>query len=116
MNATLADGTLIARDRMKIEGNTWHASQPGAFGEWKCQGIFLVLTNIVPTNTLCREFRDAISPMNDLYAGVTTLSQARGICARFLSLEATALKAAMTATWKATRRLLCGSEPPVRRK
>jgi urease accessory protein len=116
LNATLVDGTLIARDRMRIAGSTWEASQPGAFGEWKCQGIILVLTSLVASNSLCSEIRNAISSMGDLYAGVTTLSQARGICARFLSRDAVPLKAAMTAAWKATRKLLCGLEPAVRRK
>ena len=116
LNATLADGMIIARDRMRIEGDTWHASQPGAFGEWTCQGIVLVFTGLVPSNLLCSEIRNAISAMDDLYAGVTTLSQSRGICARFLSHEAVSLKAAMTAAWKATRKLLCGLEPAVRRK
>lgn len=116
LNVTLTDGTLIARDRMRIAGNTWHARQPGAFGQWKCQGIILVFTSLAPSNILCSEIRNAISAMDDLYAGVTTLSQRRGICARFLSGEAVPLKAAMTAAWKATRKLLCGSEPVVRRK
>jgi urease accessory protein len=116
LNATLVDGTLIARDKMRIEGSTWEARQPGVFGEWKCQGIILVFTSLAPSNILCSEIRNAISAMDDLYAGVTTLSQGRGICARFLSGEAVALKAAMTAAWKATRKLLCGSEPAVRRK
>lgn len=116
LNATLADGTIIARDRMRIERDTWHSSQHGALGEWKCQGIILVFTNLAPSNILCREIRNAISGMGNLYAGVTTLSQARGICARFLSCEAVPLKAAMTAAWKTARKLLCGLEPAVRRK
>ena len=101
---------------MRIERETWHASQPGAFGEWKCQGTILVFTSLAPSNILCSEIRNAISAMDNLYAGVTTLSQARGICARFLSCGAVSLKAAMTAAWKAARKLLCGSEPAVRRK
>ena len=101
---------------MRIERDTWHSSQHGALGAWKCQGIILVFTNLAPTNILCSEIRNAISTMDELYAGVTTLSQKRGICARFLSYEAVSLKAAMTAAWKAARKLLCGVEPAVRRK
>jgi urease accessory protein len=116
VNATLADGTIIARDRMKIEREAWHASQPGALGNWKCQGSILILTSLARSDVLCSEIRNAISTMDNLYGGVTTLAQKRGICARFLSHEAVPLKAAMLAVWKAARKMICGLEPVVRRK
>jgi urease accessory protein len=116
LNVTLADGTLIARDRMRIEGRAWHADRPGIFGQWKCYGIILIFTSEVSCSTLCSEIRDAISPMGDVYVGASMLSEARGVCARFLGRDAVPLREAMAAAWKAARKLLCGSQPVPRRK
>jgi urease accessory protein len=116
LNATLSDGTLIARDRMRIEEHAWNADRAGVFGQWKCYGVILVLTSEVSCSKLCSEIRGAIASIGNVYAGASMLSGARGVCIRFLGHEAVPLKAAMTAAWKATRKLLSGSEPAVRRK
>lgn len=116
LSVRLFDGTLITRDRMKIEGDTWHANQPGLFNAWKSYGVMLVLTSEVSCTTLCSEIRNAILLMGDVYAGASRLPAGCGVCVRFLSSGAVPLKEAMTAVWKAARKLLCGLEPFPRRK
>jgi urease accessory protein len=116
VNARLVDGTLIARDRMRIEGDAWHAQLPGALGRWRCHGFMMILTSSVASDILCRELRHAFSSIAGVYAGASLLPGNKGVCARILSGEAVPIKKALTGAWEASRRLLCGSKPVPRRK
>jgi urease accessory protein len=116
VSARFPDGTLIAGDRTRIEGEAWHAQLLGGLGQWKCYGFVLIITGAVPCARMCREIRDAVSTIAGIYAGTSCLSHDRGVNARFLGHGAVPLKQAMTAAWKASRRLLCGAEPGPRRK
>jgi len=116
VNARLADGSLIARDRMRIEGDAWHANLPGARGRYTCHGFFMILTNVISSDILCRELRKVVSPIAELYSGASRLPRDSGVCARFLSNGTVPLRKAVTAAWEASRRLLCGIAPLPRRK
>lgn len=116
VNARLVDGTVIARDRMRIEGEGWHAQLPGALGRWRCHGLIMILTSSVASDILCRELRGAVSSIAEIYAGASLLPGDKGVCARFLSSGAVPIKKALTAAWEASRSLLCGSKPVPRRK
>jgi urease accessory protein len=116
VSAHLSDGTLIVRDRIRIEGEAWQAKLFGGLGSWNCHGSIIILTASISCDDLCREIRNSVAPIPDIYAGASSLSRDSGACARFLARGAVPLKNAMTAAWKASRRLLCGSEPGLRRK
>jgi urease accessory protein len=116
VSVRFSNGRLIARDRMRILGDDWCRVGRGALYKWNCHGFMMVVTAAVPSVNLCQEIRSALSPIAEIYAGASSLSKDRGVCVRFLAEGAVPLKNAMTAAWKASRRLLCGAEPRPRRK
>jgi urease accessory protein len=116
LEVRLPEGTLLARDRMRIGGETWQAHVPGCWGDWSCHGLLLVMTGAVSCERLCTAMRTAASSVGGVYAGATALPHGKGIFARFLARDAVQLKHAMTTGWIAARTMLSGAAPLPRRK
>ena len=50
LEVRLSDGSLLARDRMKIDGEAWKACLPGCWGDWSYHGLLLVIGGSFPAN------------------------------------------------------------------
>jgi urease accessory protein len=114
--AKLADGTILARDRIAISGEAFRPGKPGVMGPWNCHGTLMVFARNIPPAELCNGLRGAIDDIEGVYAGVSTLPNHAGIWARFLAADAVSLRGAIAGAWKESRRLLTGHEPVARRK
>ena len=116
VTAKLADGTLLARDRIAISGEAFKPGKPGVMGPWKCYGTVMVLTRNVPSAALRDGLRGALAGIEAVYAGVSTLPNRAGVWARFLTADAVSLRGAIARAWMESRRLLIGHEPVKRPK
>src|SRR5215216_6975816 len=116
LEVRLPDGSLLARDRMRIDGKTWQAHLPGCWGDWSCHGLLLVMAGSISCESLCTAMRAAASSVDGVYAGASALPHRKGTFARFLARDAVQLKNAMTTGWIAARTLLSGAAPLPRRK
>jgi urease accessory protein len=120
MTATICahngDGRLLARDRMNLNGEQFLPGRPGVLGAWKCHGMLMVFSSSVHPDSLCNALRISVGAFQEVYAGVSTLPNDAGVCARFLTADAVLLRALIASAWKESRRLLTGHEPVERRK
>jgi urease accessory protein len=116
LEVRLSDGSLLARDHMKIDGEAWKACLPGCWGDWSYHGLLLVIGGSVSCELLRTAMRAAASSVDGVYAGASALPYGKGTFARFLARDAVQLKNAMTTGWVAVRTLLSGAAPRPRRK
>ena len=114
--AKLADGTVLARDRLAVTGGDCRPGRPGVMGRWSCHGTLMVFTGQVPAAELCNGLRGVIGAIDGVYGGVSTLPNRAGVWARFLAGDAVSLRGAILSAWAESRRLLTGHEPAPRRK
>jgi len=110
------DGTLLARDRYRLRGNTLSRNVPGITGSWPCQGGFVVLSRRVPAAQIIESLRTAMPDNRDVYSGVTKLPGECGAWVRVLAQDASALREALRRAWYSARKSLLGTEPAPRRK
>ena len=110
------DGTLLARDRYRLRGNTLSRNVPGITGSWHCQGGFVVLSRRLPAAQIIESLRAAMPDNRDVYSGVTKLPGECGAWVRMLAQDASALREALRRAWYSARKSLLGAEPAPRRK
>ena len=110
-----AAGTLLARDRFRIEGAQLARGLAGITGRWKAQGSLFVVTAAKSPAELVAAMRAALA-LPDIYAGAAMLPNQSGAWSRILATDAAALKAALFSTWAAIRQVLTGAAPMPRRK
>ncbi|WP_439537666.1 urease accessory protein UreD [Methyloversatilis sp.] len=94
IDVTGRDGSLLARERMRIRGADWLGAQPGVSGEFSVQGSLWVLTQAG-----CAGLQDALRAIAGagLYAGASTLPGQAGWVFRALGADAIVVGKAMAA-------------------
>jgi urease accessory protein len=110
------DGSLLARDRYRLEGSVLAGRVPGVTGPFKCQGAFIVVQQQIPQRTLLDALRAAIPADQGLYAGASSLPAECGVWLRVLAADSVLLRDALERAWYSARRLITGTQPRPRRK
>jgi urease accessory protein len=115
---TIADphGAVLARDRYRLLGEVFRASQPGVMHGYACQGAFVVVQRVVPQQQMVDALRAALPASDSIYAGATRLPAECGAWVRVLARDAVGLREALQRAWYAARQTLTGREPAARRK
>jgi urease accessory protein len=110
------DGSMLARDRYRLEGGVLARRTPGVTGPFKCQGAFIVVQRQVPQRALLEALRGALPQGEGLYAGASSLPADCGVWVRVLAGDAALLRDALQRAWYSARRLITGADPGPRRK
>jgi len=111
-----ADGSMLARDRYRLEGGVQARRMPGVTGAFNCQGAFVVVQQQVPQRALLEALRAALPETEALYAGASSLPGACGVWVRVLAGDAALLRDALERAWYSARTLITGAPPGPRRK
>ena len=99
LEVRLSDGSLLARDRMKIDGEAWKAGLPGCWGDWSYHGLLLVMEARFPA-TFCAPRCALLPPRSmEFTPALRPCLTRKGTFARFLARDAVQLKNAMTTGW-----------------
>jgi urease accessory protein len=109
-------GRLLARDRLRFNGDLVAAGDPGIFGGWRCQATLFVMQRKVAQAELVARLRAAVAATARAIGGASELPAGCGAWARILAADAAALRAGMLAAWSAARTCLLGVPAPRRRK
>ena len=108
-------GRVLARDRFRIPGTAVAGRYPGITAAYASQGSVFVIHS-GRTAELVDTLRTATAGIDHIYAGASALPNGCGAWLRIMAPDAVGLRAAMTAAWQSTRRLLTGRLPAPRRK
>lgn len=109
-------GTLLARDRYRLNGAHFADRIPGISGTFRCQGSFVALTRQMSAARLAAALRERVQASSDAYASASTLPRDCGAWVRVLAADAAALREALRLAWYAARSSIFGAEPAPRRK
>jgi urease accessory protein len=108
-------GRVLARDRFSVPGETIAERYPGITGTYASQAsLFVIRRNEIAA--LVEAVRTATEDIDTVYAGASALPNGCGAWLRIMARDAVGLRAALTAAWQATRRLLTDRVPAPRRK
>lgn len=110
------DGSILARDRYRLEGSVLSRRTPGVTGSFKCQGAFIVVQRQIPQRALLDGLRSVMPHGEGVYVGASTLPAGCGIWLRVLAVDSILLRDALERAWYSARRLITGAEPRPRRK
>ena len=110
------DGSLLARDRYRLEGSVLSRCAPGVTGPYKCQGAFIVVQRQIAQRALLDALRAAIPAGEGLYAGASSLPAECGVWLRVLAADSVLLRDVLERAWYSARRLIIGGQPRPRRK
>jgi urease accessory protein len=108
-------GRVLARDRFRVPGTAIASRHPGITAAFAAQGSLFVIHR-GRTAELVEALRTATAGIDHIYAGASELPHGCGAWVRIMAQDAVGLRAAMTAAWQSTRRLLTGRLPSPRRK
>lgn len=109
-------GRLLALDRFHTDGPSILVSQPGINGAFGLQATLMVVHRRDPVAVL-NALRNATVETNAAtFVGVSLLPNDAGAWVRVLAADAVSLREVLRAAWQATRTLITGSPPGVRRK
>lgn len=106
------DGTLICLDRFDISGTALGGGMPGIDGGYGAYATVIALGD----GGAPAELRAALDRVPEIYAGASALPRNAGISVRILAADGAALRAGVTAAWRALRQCRTGAAPPARRK
>lgn len=109
-------GRLLVCDRFRISGDDLGRALPGVNGAYLAQATFFALTAARPAAELVEALRNALSPIEEVYAAASALPGAAGAWVRVLARDAIGVRAALHAAWAAVRTGLAGQTPAARRK
>jgi urease accessory protein len=102
-----ARGTLLARERYRVQGHVLCEGVPGVTGTFGCQGSVLVLgAGAAPLGAI----RGALEGQAGARGGASLLPDESGVIARILGRDGASLRAALVRVWAAARATL-GIEP-----
>ena len=110
-----AQGSLLARDRLQIDGAQLARGLAGLAGPWTAQASLYVVSRARGAAELAAALRGALD-VPGTYAGATILPNQCGAWARILATDAAALHEALFCAWAALRQILTGAAPTPRRK
>ncbi len=109
-------GKLLVCDRFRCRGGELGRGLPGINGAYAVQASLFALTRACTSQVLVNAMREALAPIEDVYAAASTLPNAAGAWVRILGRDAIGARAAQHAVWAAVRSTLTGRSPTPRRK
>jgi urease accessory protein len=109
-------GRLLMLDRFRTAGAIVADHRPGITDAFAAQGGLFVIQRQGAPSALVEALRHAAADIAHIYAGASELSNGCGAWLRVLAADGVALRAAMTAAWRAARQTLTGQIPAPRRK
>lgn len=109
-----ADGVLLARERMQIDGESWLAGGAGANGGLPMHGSLWMLGRSADADLL--QALRALPLPGQVLAGATLLPNGAGIVFRALAADAVGMDRTMHAAWTAARTHHTGHAPALRRR
>ncbi len=107
-------GCVLFRDRLAVEGDAWIRRDPGVTADAAGMATLLMLS--LDASILLERLRAALGATPGVWGGASLLPNGTGGVCRILAQDGCALRAGMSAAWRATRLHWTGSEPPCRRK
>jgi urease accessory protein len=105
---------ILFRDRIDITGDAWVSRNPGVTGMAAGMATLVILGP--DPNALSERLRAGLDAVPGIWAGASSLSDGRGAVCRILAQDGHALRAGITAAWRAVRLHWTGTEPPPRKK
>ncbi len=109
-------GKLLVRDRFRCSGGDLARGLPGINGAYAVQASLFAFTMARPARILVAAMREALAPIESVYAAASALPNGAGAWVRILARDAIGVRAAQHAVWAAVRRELTGQLPAPRRK
>jgi urease accessory protein len=109
-------GKLLVCDRFRCSGGDLARALPGITGAYAAQATLFALTMARPAIALVGAMREALSPIEDVYAAASALPNGAGAWVRVLARDAIGARAALHAAWVAARTEITGQAPAPRRK
>ena len=109
-------GKLLVCDRFRCSGGDLARALPGINGAYAAQATLFALTMAHPATALVGAMRQALSPIEDVYAAASALPNGAGAWIRVLARDAIGARAALHAAWAAARTEITGQAPVPRRK
>ena len=109
-------GKLLVCDRFMCSGGDLARALPGINGAYVAQASLFVLTMVRPAVALVGAIRQALAPIEDVYAAASALPNGAGAWVRVLARGAIGARAALHAAWSAARSEITGQAPAPRRK
>lgn len=109
-----ADGQLLARERMFIDGGNWLSGNAGANAGLRMHGSLCLLGGSADAELL--QTLRALAEVEGALAGASQLPNDAGIVFRALAVDAVRLERIMHAAWAAARTHHTGSAPALRRR
>jgi len=106
-----AAGSLLVRDRFRIEGHTLQSNRPSINGRYQAQVSFFALTASDPAPALLSALRQAFGPIPGICAAASALPNGAGAWMRLLAEDAIGLRQAIQAAWVAMRIEFTGLTP-----
>jgi urease accessory protein len=111
------DGCLLALDRSRLTGAPHSLSgNPALLGHYRAFGIVFAIGRSCCDAASAAAMRDALNPMQGVYAGTSLLPGGAGLCTRVLSVDGAALRSAMDRAWRLHHETMLGWVCEPRRK
>lgn len=110
------DGKLLCRDRNILTGSMYTSETLGIMGSNRVHGTFFLLSQDLPIESICTEFREESKKQLETYTGISVLPNNCGIWARAVSADSVSLRATLQSLWRMARKLTVGVFPNDRKK
>lgn len=111
-----ADGKLLGRDRLVVDGDGFGARRVLRNGGYAALATVTVVAPPAQSARVVEAMRAALDGLADAYAGVSTLPNECGAWTRILAADGASLRRATEAAWAAAREAITGERPRRRRK
>jgi urease accessory protein len=96
VDVRMADGRLLARDRMVLGGEVWQARRVGISARHAVHGsVWLIGPGMDETKALLAALRQVLDTQDTVYAGASSLPHQAGLQVRILCQDAVALRQAL---------------------
>lgn len=114
MEVRRADGSLIAADRIRVQGDQALDGPPGISRHMTAHGWVLALaaTGRFAATNLCKALVNACDAIPGLYTGVSLLAQEAGVFVRMAAQDGGALDRGLHAAISHARQAIIGACPP----
>ncbi|SVA65510.1 uncharacterized protein METZ01_LOCUS118364 [marine metagenome] len=110
------DGKLLCRDRNILTGSMYTSETLGVMGSNRVHGTFFLLSQDLPIESICTEFREESKNQLETYTGISVLPNNCGIWVRAVSADPVSLRATLQNLWRVARKLIVGAFPNDRKK
>lgn len=109
-------GRRLAIDRVRIDEQLAAAKWVGVAGQFGAQGTFIIVNRNGPLEALAASLKQIAVPYSAGALGISFLSHSAGVIVRMLARDGIVLRFLFKSVWSASRFLLKGDVPHIRRK